>query len=539
VSTTHSNKAGESPGGPWPDPQSIPNDLPPVQQFDYALLPSAFVSFVSDVADRMQCPPDFPGVAIMVALAGVVGKKIGIRPKRHDDWVVVPNLWGAVIGRPGIMKTPAIRQPMNFLHRLEIEAKNEFAAELGAYEVRLIVVEEQKKQRKEAIAKAIKAKKDPEKAAQSVVIETPKEPAPRRYIVNDSTVEKLGELLNKNPKGLTVFRDELAGLLEHLDREGQEGSRAFYIEAWEGLGKFTYDRISRGTLEIESVTLSVFGGIQPGKLFGYLREALQGGGGDDGLMQRFQLAVYPDVNKAWRNVDRWPDTEAKQTAWAVFQAMDALDPSTIGAETGDDVPFLRFDQEAQRLFDDWRSVLEPRIRSGEEHPTIESHLAKYRSLVPSLALLIHLADGVTGPVTADAIRKALKWATYLESHARRIYSIVTDSATAAAKALSKRILDGDVCDRFALRNVYRNGWAGLDRQSTEAAVDVLIDLAWLKEVEIATGGKPKTVYLINPKIRVKTAGEGTANTDKTPSNNSCGSFVGAASADIADEWGEV
>jgi hypothetical protein len=37
----------------------------------------------------------------------------------------------------------------------------------------------------------------------------------RRYKTNDSTVEKLGELLRENPVGLLILRDELVG----VDRE--------------------------------------------------------------------------------------------------------------------------------------------------------------------------------------------------------------------------------------------------------------------------------------------------------------------------------
>jgi Protein of unknown function (DUF3987) len=52
--------------------------------------------------------------------------------------------------------------------------------------------------------------------------------------------------------------------------------------------------------------LSVLGGLQPGPLERYLREVF-GGRGDDGLLQRFQLAGWPDGAGPWRNVDRWPD----------------------------------------------------------------------------------------------------------------------------------------------------------------------------------------------------------------------------------------
>lgn len=486
----------------WSDPQPIPSGLLPVVPFDFAMLPGAFVTFVTDVSERMQCPPDFPAVAIMVATAGVVGKRIGIRPKRHDDWTVVPNLWGAVIGRPGIMKTPAIAQPLKFLRRLEEEAKVEYENQLRGHQDHLSVAEIKTKQRRNAIENAIKKGEDPFKAAEKVPVDEPEEPSRHRYVINDSTVEKTGVLLNENPTGLLLFRDEIAGFLERLDRSGQEGARAFYLEAWDGTGKFTYDRIGRGTLDIDSVTLSVLGGCQPGKFCSYLHAAIHGGAGDDGLCQRLQLLVYPDVSKAWRNVDQWPDTAAKQRVWEVFKRLDTLKPEDVRAERYDgEIPFLRFEENAQGVFDAWRAELEVKVRSGDEHPALESHLAKYRSLVPSLALLIALVDGETASVSLGALEKAIAWAKYLESHARRVYGLAIDPAAQAARALAKRIKDGDVKDCFSLRDVYRRHWSGLsERETLEPAVHLLIDLNWLKEGVHQTSGAPKTFYLINPAL---------------------------------------
>ncbi len=75
--------------------------------------------------------------------------------------------------------------------------------------------------------------------------------APVCAVVNDATVEKLGELLNQNPNGLLLFRDELSGFLRLMDRPGHENDRGFYCEAWNGTGAYTYDRFGRGTLRIE------------------------------------------------------------------------------------------------------------------------------------------------------------------------------------------------------------------------------------------------------------------------------------------------
>jgi len=107
----------------------------------------------------------------------------------------------------------------------------------------------------------------------------------RRFIVNDSTVEKLGELLNQNRNGLLLFRDELTGWLQTLDRENRENDRAFYLESWNGDSSYIYDRIGRGTLIIDSNCVSILGGIQPGPLGEFLWSALKGGVGADGLMR--------------------------------------------------------------------------------------------------------------------------------------------------------------------------------------------------------------------------------------------------------------
>ena len=117
-------------------------------------------------------------------------------------------------------------------------------------------------------------------------------PVAKRYLVNDTTVEKLDELLNHHPNGLLLFRDELSGWHHTMERPGHENDRAFYCEAWNGTSAYTYDRIGRGTLHIRAACVSVLGGIQPGPLERYLREVF-GGRGDDGLIQRFNSPCGP------------------------------------------------------------------------------------------------------------------------------------------------------------------------------------------------------------------------------------------------------
>src|SRR5690606_11846617 len=90
------------------------------------------------------------------------------------------------------------------------------------------------------------------------VKEIPK-PSCRRYKTNDTTIEKVHELLSQNPRGLIHYRDELVGLITGWGKDGHESDRAFYLEAWNGYGSFTVDRIGRGTIHVDNICIAIFG----------------------------------------------------------------------------------------------------------------------------------------------------------------------------------------------------------------------------------------------------------------------------------------
>jgi hypothetical protein len=178
---------------------------------------------------------------------------------------------------------------------------------------------------------------------------------------------------------------------------------------------------------------------------------------------------------------------------------DAFDSSNI--------PFLRFAPATQERFYDWMTTRENQLRSGNEHPAVESHLTKYRKLIPALALVTHLAEGREGPVGLDALEAAIGWGDYLESHARRIYSCGIDPAVAHARALVQRIQQGDVADGFTVRDVYHGRhWSMLaDAAQVQLAVDELIELGWLRVEEVPTSGRPARLHRINPKAMAMTS----------------------------------
>ncbi len=493
----------DSTGSEWRDPESLPVGMPPVDAFAPELLPAALRRWIVDIAERMQCPMDFVAVGAVVGMGAVAGRQVGIRPKRHDDWTVVPNLWGGIIGPPSMLKTPALGETMQPIDALEARARAEHEAAERDHRAGLMVAEAQAKQAKDLVLKAVKS--GDATLAHANALEVADEIAPptrRRYRTSDATVEKLGELLRDNSRGILVFRDELIGFLKSLEKEGREGSRSFFLESWNGTGSYTFDRIGRGTVEIEAACVSILGGIQPGPLGDYLRDAIKGGSGDDGLLQRFQLTVWPDPPATWRNVDRQPDRNARRAAHAVFERFDGFGGSDLGAfqENGDPLPWLRFDDAAQDLFDEWRTELERRLRNDDLPPVLEAHLAKYRSLAPSLALLFHLADNPNGgPVGKPSLLQALAWCEYLETHARRIFAPALAPDLFAASELDRRLLS--LPDPFTARDIYQKGWRGLDREGTSAAVRMLEDYGRIRGEMTDGAGRPTVLYRVNPALR--------------------------------------
>lgn len=239
----------------------------------------------------------------------------------------------------------------------------------------------------------------------------------------------------------------------------------------------------------------------------YLYAAMRGQN-NDGLVQRLQVLVFPDEPKTWELIDCPVDMKAKQVAFQAVAHLSTMDFRQYGAFSveGRLTPFFRFTVEAQGIFNDWLTELEAKLRT-EDEPVLQEHFGKYRSLMPSLALQFHVLNlahtSSVGQVTKECAEQAAAWCEYLESHARRVYGMVTNLTAQAANRLAVKIRKGSLPTTFTVRDVYRKNWSLLDdRLIIENACEELVSLGWLREkmTPPAQGQKGKTEYLINPKV---------------------------------------
>ena len=134
---------------------------------------------------------------------------------------------------------------------------------------------------------------------------------------------------------------------------------------------------------------------------------------------------------------------------------------------------------------------------------LEAHLAKYRKLVPALALINLLVDNGHDEISQQAMRKALAFSKYLETHARRLYGATNEPERAAARAILTKLRAGELCDGFTAREVHQHDWSGLtDREQVQDGLDLLVELHYLSASSVSTfrrGGRPTTTYTANPR----------------------------------------
>ena len=296
---------------PWHDPLDFLADaeLTGAPELRPEHLPEAIAPFVFDTAARMGVDPAAVALASLVSLSSVMPDTWAIQPKANDDtWTDNPRLWGAIVGDPSMLKTPILKATTAPIDRLEAKARIDHVGAERAYR------------------SAVKAWKD----AGSDPATEPLSPRLERYMVDNTTVEAISEVLRDDSKAsfrapadkVLVRQDELSEWIASFDkyRAGGNGSadRGTYLRLFNG-GRYTIDRIGRGSFAISNFSACILGGIQPGPIQRIAKDAA-----DDGLLQRFCYCV---PSRQTRGEDRRPDDAAIVRYEALFPALVALHPS--------------------------------------------------------------------------------------------------------------------------------------------------------------------------------------------------------------------
>ena len=404
-----------------------------VMPFHRNLLPEPLSSWVLDEAYRASFPPDYMAVSVMASLSILVSSKYKIKPKVYDDWFITPNLWGLAIGEPSIGKSSMLNSGINFLKKLDLH-----------------------------------------KAQQST------------FLTNDTTIEKLGIVLSEQDHGIMVVRDEFSGWLRNLSKRGRENDKAFYLEAFNGNSSYRFDRLSRKSTVINELCVSLLGGLQPS----WIRSLFDPDSTNfvnDGFIQRFQLAVWPDPFQR-EFIDQKPNYEIKQDIESIFEKIyeniQVSETRILGLSENSYEMFKDFFHENQRAMDQ------------QSNDLLQEHFGKFDSLVCSIALIIQVfKEPESTEVDEVSFQFALDWIDYLKSHALKIYSAGNKLNVNGAITLIKNV--SKLPKEFSVRHIQQKGWKDLSNQEEiKKAIIVLNSEDLIFQVDDSYGvknkGRPKS-----------------------------------------------
>lgn len=508
------NVSGGSNSWKTPVPLALrKNSRPP--PLDIILIPDALVRFCADIAHRMQVPLEYVMTALLPCFSAALGNRVVIYAKQFDKWVVTPNLWAIIVGEPGRLKSPVVNEVAQGIRGIEKMLQKEYADQKRDFLANVKSLEKAIRHEEAKIKKnsGPQALQNLESLRQQLERLNANPPQPKRLIVKDTTTEKLQEILAANPHGCLLLWDELATFLATLDKSGREADRGFYLESWNGLNGYAVDRMTRPSLVIDKLCVSILGTIQPEVLTKFAEQSL-GKHGSDGFMSRFQLVTFPSPCE-WRYTDELPDIEAQRRVNEIVEFLHGWNPSDDPSseryrKDNTDCVGPGFDAAGQRLFAEWQTNLQRRIAKEIESARMKEHLAKFPALMLKLALIFHCVEyapaGSIPPEIGElTAMRAIAWCEILELHAERLYGVgATDGDRTAqvALALLDKVKEGKIAEGMTVNQIVRKDWSGLrSTESVAAAIELLEAQGWVRMAQKSASGRPTQGLEINPQAQ--------------------------------------
>jgi hypothetical protein len=421
-----------------------------VPDFPIEILPPVAREFVNAQSIVMGCDPAGMAMSVLAALSGAVSHRFALRMMRHGSWWENPRVWALLAGDPSSKKTPIFNAATSPLEEYQHYIGQQYKERLRESE---------------------------EKGAE-------KPNPPQRFVVFDTTIEKLGDILSRSADGLLVKRDEFSGWVGALEKyssnKGSAADRGFWLKAFDG-GPYSIDRISRGETLIDNLSVSLIGGIQPARL------AELGGLTSDGLLQRFLPVVLKPSRLA---LDQPTDDEAYGR---VVRALILARPER-----------LILSDEALEVMHGLRQELHDlETATAGLANGLQGFVGKLAGYAGRLALLLHMAHDpergqtyAVGAGTVESVRKLIL--NFIIPHAVLFYRIAGSVDGDWLKTLASWILTSGKT-RVVASDLVKNVWSlrGLSVFDLNRRVSPLIAGGWLDPVE---PGPSCRAWNVNPAV---------------------------------------
>ena len=458
-------------------------------KFTLDMAPASLVNYAVDVPARLGNNPEYVLSAMLAACAGVINDEIVIQPDELDTrWTESARLWVCGVGHSGVGKTPAKSAAMQPIKGVEAAWKQQDDLRHRQWLLDREIYENEYN----AWEKAVR-----DGGTDLPPIE-PEEPKYRQIIVDDMTMESLGQdVLADNPRGVLMVYDEMMALIGSLDAYNRgHKDRPLLLDLWNG-GPKTINRRGTGRITVRNWGASLFGGIQEDKL-AKIAHTLD----DDGLLQRFLIVRARNAER----VSKVPDDDAYQAYVEIINTLASLQQADFGEP-------VVLSPEAQRYRHEVEEVAIGLLRDNELLPgALRQHANKINGLFARLLLVLHLVESVFPVIRWDHI------AMVSGETAKMARDLMIEMFIPQAVALYMRFFSEDSDLRTEVQwfaghllahpeNTHRardlKRVSHRDAKQVKSGMDMLAAMGWVRE--IATNRHDACAWEINPRVHIEFA----------------------------------
>ncbi len=330
----------------------------------------AFPPFCQEMMKAYQfcfgASPDHYGLAILSVAGAVLGNAAWAveRGNTHP-----PLFYSVIVDKPGRGKTPIVREVLRPLVKIE-------------------------QRYREAHAEALRKHREANNENKG---NTPPPPTGKEIILNDFTLESVYKVLQGNPRGVIVFRDEVAGWLNSMNAyKTKGGDEQFWLENYNsGLVKINRQKSERA-LFVRNCFASVVGTTQPAILAAFA----EGNKAYNGFLARILFSYPEDTEKIGYN-NRQPDRGFRDRWDEIIQhiynlptnvdhAVDDLDDASI------EPTLIGLSSKAETLYQEYYNEIAKQVNDSDDEIE-QAVLTKFDSHVLRIALVLtflHWAEQV-------------------------------------------------------------------------------------------------------------------------------------------------
>jgi hypothetical protein len=330
------------------------------QQFPLDIFPVFFREYIQECNKTLGFSVDYMGCSLLWLTSLAIGNTIKVSPK--TGYTDICSVWIAVVGSPGVGKTPSVKaiiRPLMDLNYDMIESYNESRKEYDA------MMKLDKNKRSEEVAEPIRS----------------------QMVVGDITLESLADIHQNRPQGIGVFKDELAGWFKDMNKYNKNGGGEIeqWLSMWSGEGISVNRKTSRDAF-VRSAFVPVLGGIQPDVLENIFTEDFKTNGFADRM-----LLCYPELtvpHYASESMDQMLISSYDSAVREMFALLEKI-------RVKNDRLVLRLEEEAMVEFRRFHARVTDIENGDTENEYMKSMLPKMKQYILRFALILQTLDSLS------------------------------------------------------------------------------------------------------------------------------------------------